>query len=379
MIETLVSLAAMSLSVGLPLGILVFAHRQAERDRARRAANMAAFARAHGLSSSGADLLYGQMHGVPIRLWHETRGSNKNPARYTVAEARFDPPLDLGLAVKMPHALSTLWSQLVGAQDHRLGDPAFDAAFLVRGDEPARIAALLHPQLRADLRRLSHSFGVEIGDAGVRLDVREHRLDAIVTSMLDTVSRIAAHLADHRHRIPPAHAIAEHVVVWRRLAASLGFTYYPSPLAIVGELEGGVVSAYTTRVAPFEFVTRVNATFTRPLPFFLSVRPTTSMALDFFSERDDVQIGDAAFDQRFYVRSDRDDLAKRALGSEATTRLLALSERGRIQIDSYGLALTLPNLGAPGALASLLTEVRAAADVVYAASDAAPRAQGAYR
>jgi hypothetical protein len=103
------------------------------------------------------------------------------------------------------------------------------------------------------------------------------------------------------------------------------------------------------------------------------------MAFDFFAERDDVHIANEAFDKRFYVQSDRADLARQVLEGEATARVLHLSERGRVAIDSYGVGLTLPNLGAPGAIAAMLAEVRAAADVIYAASDAAPRQQGAYR
>ena len=77
------------------------------------------------------------------------------------------PGLDLGLAIR-PSGLVASLQEVFGAVDVAVGDAAFDAAFAVRADDPARAAAFLSPALRSAIAPCAEA-PLSIDDEGVSL------------------------------------------------------------------------------------------------------------------------------------------------------------------------------------------------------------------
>jgi len=81
----------------------------------------------------------------------------------------FDEPLGLGLGVEPSGLLDSLASLATGT-DTRLGDPAFDRAFVVRGRDPERIRRVLPPEVRAPLVAIRERVAtITLSDAGLEL------------------------------------------------------------------------------------------------------------------------------------------------------------------------------------------------------------------
>jgi hypothetical protein len=143
-------------------------------------------ARAHALAFDGARaLMDGVFGGVGVSLRLDTiRG-----AMTTQLRARFPSPLGLGLSIARDDHKVDLWAMLTAAdQDIIVGDPAFDTAFVVKGNPPQHVQRLLAwPEARARLLALLYRapfvwvtdehLGVEMRGA---LAQREH-LEALLT------------------------------------------------------------------------------------------------------------------------------------------------------------------------------------------------------
>ncbi len=69
---------------------------------------------------------------------------------WTEFRIKFDRPLGLSLSLTREGSLAGV-GKLLGAQDIQIGDPAFDAAFLVKGRPEAAVRALLTPEVRGRL------------------------------------------------------------------------------------------------------------------------------------------------------------------------------------------------------------------------------------
>ncbi len=108
------------------------------------------------------------MEETPLKLGGELRSARLSVRFLRTGRGDFEiraraEPLEgslgAGLLVKRESLLDRV-KTLVGQQDLRTGDAAFDPAFLVRGDEPARVIAALDGDVRALLLDLARRFEV---------------------------------------------------------------------------------------------------------------------------------------------------------------------------------------------------------------------------
>jgi len=86
--------------------------------------------------------IHSVVDGVPLQMWFGAHSV------HTVAVLLRPAPFELGIATK---GLVDKAAELFGSHAGMIGDPAFDAVFRVKGADPARIAALLTPEVRAAL------------------------------------------------------------------------------------------------------------------------------------------------------------------------------------------------------------------------------------
>ena len=85
----------------------------------------------------------------------------------TVLHVMLPHPLGVGLRM-FEQAGVTFFAELFGRQDIIIGDPAFDSAFVIQGNEPGVRAVLANPLLRRALHQLLvGSDGFEVDDRGV--------------------------------------------------------------------------------------------------------------------------------------------------------------------------------------------------------------------
>ena len=125
-------------------------------------------AQARGLALDvEATRMAGRVDGIYVEVDAQLRGQQ----RWTVFTARFDRPLGVGLKLTRQGALSGI-GKLLGMQDIEVGDPLFDARFVVKGAPTAQVRALLTPEVRARF--------VELQSQATQLTIEDDHLSAEV-------------------------------------------------------------------------------------------------------------------------------------------------------------------------------------------------------
>ncbi len=128
--------------------------------------------------------LTGSYRDVTIRLELATEGG----APFTHLRVFFPRPLGIGLSLRKQGALDSI-VKFFGGQDIEVGDPVFDAAFVVQGGPVEAIRRLLwEPEARARL--------VTILGRAARLTVSDRALDVRVVGFQTAASTLRAMLDD---------------------------------------------------------------------------------------------------------------------------------------------------------------------------------------
>lgn len=150
--------------------------------------------------SYGLPALEGTFRDVPVfgELYRKRLTIRSDPTYRTRVVARCRRPLPMGFALERQGALSSLLTML-GEQDLRVGDAAFDDKFVVGGIKTDAVRALLaDPAVRATLVRLiarEPHLRVEGGEVAVERRGAVTKAEDL-TSMLDVAS-VAALALEH--------------------------------------------------------------------------------------------------------------------------------------------------------------------------------------
>lgn len=111
--------------------------------------------------------LTGRVEGMHVEVDAQVRGQH----RWTRFTTRFDRPLGVRLRLTRQGALSGI-GKLLGMQDVEVGDPVFDARFVVKGAPEAAVRAVLGPEVCARLTTLSEqSAKLTVEDDHIEADV----------------------------------------------------------------------------------------------------------------------------------------------------------------------------------------------------------------
>ena len=92
----------------------------------------------------------GRYRNRPVRFFNYTTGSGKSRTTWSAVAATAAGAGSFTLEL-FPENFLTRVGAALGLQDIRVGDPAFDQAFMVKSSDPAYAAAALLPEIRARL------------------------------------------------------------------------------------------------------------------------------------------------------------------------------------------------------------------------------------
>lgn len=143
----------------------VVAHRKAEANLQALAARQGLQVVKTGSGITAVTSLRGQRQGKEVRFWTYSTGSGKSRRTWCAVGVRPRVAGELTFDLR-PQGFSTTVMGWFGAKEIRVGDPAFDAAWFVRTNQPDFLAAALVPDIRAKLSLL----GWAAGDAEYKLD-----------------------------------------------------------------------------------------------------------------------------------------------------------------------------------------------------------------
>lgn len=172
--------APFMLMVAVGVGILGFKFWQ--RSAAR--ASWASVAERLGLAFDSSPSLTGSYRGRRVEVSTVYRGSGKSRHICTQVETTLAPYLNLGLKIYRQGLLQEL-GKLVGTQDIETGDAAFDAQFMIKGDDPDKVLRLLDADTRSALAAYDQHFRLNLDDMHISFEERglitdERRLESVI-------------------------------------------------------------------------------------------------------------------------------------------------------------------------------------------------------
>ncbi|MBK9001169.1 MAG: hypothetical protein IPM35_36065 [Myxococcales bacterium] len=279
--------------------------------------------------------LFGELEGQPVTL-RRLCGSG---ARVDITSP-LRPHLDLGFGLTRAGAFSKV-SEWLGAHDIQTGDAAFDAAFTVRGDEPARVLALLTPEVRSAIA----SIGVadfELSDAeyscGHRVTMGGDESVETLARELREAARMARAVAEAHAAVPPAGGLVGHHEAWSAYARQRQLQSGATPLWLQGQLGKTWVFAQASRIGVNDFALTLGARLQAPLPIPLGIEPKRGLIGSLVGARAE-STGDSAFDAVFEVTCAEGSLR---VGAELRSLLLELSQLGKVRVRGSEVRLVTP-------------------------------------
>jgi hypothetical protein len=153
--------------------VVIFATRA---HRQRIASTWASAARSLGMQiQPGSTFMNPKIEGrvdeLHITVDTYTRGSGNNSQTYTRFRVAY-PSVGVHFDLTRQTGFATI-TKLFGAQDFQIGDALFDDTFVIKSDQPARLAEALTPTRRTTIMNLAASFpGVRVTDSAIRWDRR---------------------------------------------------------------------------------------------------------------------------------------------------------------------------------------------------------------
>jgi len=113
--------------------------------------------------------VHGKIHALPFRLQAEVRGTGRSRSVHTIMSAEI-PNLPAGLSIYHENTFLKI-TKFFGAQDLKTNDPGFDAAFVVKGNDPASALLWLDGSRRnAILSILEKNSDIDIRDGCLRFE-----------------------------------------------------------------------------------------------------------------------------------------------------------------------------------------------------------------
>jgi len=138
----------------------------------------------------------GELGGVKVAVWVETRSSGKSASTWTVARAYPPSPLRFALRLSREGTMVKIGKSVLGLKDLELGDGDFDPKVRVKTDDPVQARLLLDHEARKAVLELleGHPNAVVKSDAvtwermGLHLDPDKLR------RVLESLAKVAAAL-----------------------------------------------------------------------------------------------------------------------------------------------------------------------------------------
>jgi hypothetical protein len=329
--------------------------------------------------------IWGTLNGQSVQCGIEIRGGGKNQETWTVVWGFVQPKLDLGVAVHRENTIIDALASLFGAQDIEIGDPSFDRAFVIKGDEPSRVAELLRPDLRMFLiRAKEQQLDVQLTDLGMMVQTRGAiTSQPWIESVLSMMAHAAALVSAAREQVPISSALAPHYEVWSSFARAHGLQGMTTPFAMWGDLDGSKVTVSALRTGQCQYKAQVLVHYPTPLQLGLRVRPGGTLDAVFtFLGGQDHKIGDPAFDAAFVVKANTTTQLRQIFDMTVRQTMLNIVQRvGPVEVRDDGVAVTTEGFPRdPAVIPQLVDVIKGVAQAVHAnAGQIVPVHIGPYR
>ena len=247
-------------------------------------------------------------------------------------------PLGLGLLVRR-RGLSDRIFRRGRAPEIRLDDQELRRRLEVHGDAPEQVRRLLGPDVLAPLARLAARWpDVVLTDGSVRVHLKRpiagpDSLHALVDAMLE----LARALEHARKRVAPPPRLATVAKAWEPLATDLGLeleSWLPAMSGLRADRQVTVAAWRGER--GYSATIRVGL---RSGPE-LGLRIQPQRAPDgFWSVGQDIQLGDADFDNAFVVKGWDPITIRQVLDEETRETLLVAATSGELLVDDLQVRL----------------------------------------
>ncbi len=292
----------------------------------------------------GSNRIWGYLEGQHVQCQLVMRGTHNNRQAWTVVTAMLHPRLDLGLAISKQGILHDAFGSLLGNTDHEIGDPHFDAAFIIKGDETSRMKALLRPDLRQRLMQgLQSGWNAALNDRATSVERRGSvTSEQTIEWALKNVAKTASIVAAVRDSVPIASSLQSHYESWTSYARANGMQGTTTPFAMWGDLDGSKVTVSAVRIGRGKYSAQVLVHYPAMLQHGLNVRAsgTVDAVLNFFGGQDH-KIGDRTFDDKFVVKSNRPDQLEQIFDAKVRAALLYIETKvGPVEVRDDGVAVT---------------------------------------
>jgi hypothetical protein len=207
--EALCSMFFVILAASFPVAMIVIVFVVAAVFRKQQADSWGRFASEAGLSLEPggwfrAPTVSGAYRGFSVYLYTYSQGSGKSKTTYTSMVVYLPVPNRSHVRVTREGFLSKI-TKAFGAQDIQLGDPAFDAAYIIKSDTPEYVVDLLTPQIRGamlgggDVMNFTVSRGtVFYTQVGVQRD------PGVLRYVLDVLAMVAGRIVEMETPMQPA-------------------------------------------------------------------------------------------------------------------------------------------------------------------------------
>lgn len=291
-----------------------------------------------------ANRIWGYLDGQHVQCQTVQRGSGRNKQTWTVVTGFFHPRLDLGLSVYKQRILADAFGSLFGSEDIEVGDAGFDASFVIKGDEPARVMTLLRPDVRHHLRQCQQGgWTAKLNDLGMSVErYGGVSNEAWLEQALRTVAGGAAMVTAARDSVPIASPLQPHYESWTSYARAQGMQGTTTPFCMWGDIDGSQVTVSAVRAGKLKYNVQVLVHYPSMLQHGLTVRPSGTMdaVVTFFGGQDH-RTGHQAFDQAFTVKSNRPDQIRQIFDANVCSTLLGIkSNVGPVEVRDDGVAVT---------------------------------------
>ncbi len=168
------------------------------RQKWHQAAMSLGFEHRHGKTFWGTQTtgpMLGKREGFDVRITTFTRSSGEHSSTHTSVEVLSPTNMNLGLHIT-PEGFFTGVSKMFGTQDIQVGDRTFDDVFLIKGNRPADIIALLNPAVRQQLLTINAQHGsIKLTDQGTYQEwdgmiTDAHRLASLIAPQVRLMTQL---------------------------------------------------------------------------------------------------------------------------------------------------------------------------------------------
>jgi hypothetical protein len=257
----------------------------------------------------------------------------------------------------------------------------FDQRFRVSSPRPERAARLLRGRLgNALVTADSLGFAVELDNTQVTVVGRWiTRIDE-VQSICRTGEELARQLIAAEGSLPRLLPWQKLATAWRAAAERLDARFDAEAHAIDKQTSIGRLWLHAGTLREERWFAELELQLDRPLPARFELTNEAARTLWERLTVKDIQLGDPAFDQTFFIATDQPQAVRELLDAEARGALVELERRaGTISIGTHAIRGRLEGAAVidPALLAGVAESAIAAAEALVRA--ASPGGRGAYR